>query len=203
MTPVPDNGDNSDDAYLIQRCSDGDTDAFEEIVTKYRSRIFNITRRVVRDSGDAEDVMQEVFIKLFKNLRRLKNPARLKSWLYSVALNQSRSLLRWRRVRSYLSLGLVADPIYRNRADSPYAAQASPQDSVEGAQTALVLEKLADTLPESLKIPLLLKYSDRLSENEIADIMKLSTNAVKIRVSRARELLWKAFQKAGKDDEIK
>lgn len=126
MTSRSHDGNNSDDAALVLRFSEGDLDAFEEIIVKYRARLFNICRRVVIDSGDAEDVMQEVFIKLFKNIRKIKNPNQLRSWLYSVALNQARTLLRWKKVRSYLTLGLISDPAYKNRADSPYASQTSP-----------------------------------------------------------------------------
>lgn len=73
----------------------------------------------------------------------------------------------------------------------------------EAGQTAILLSEMTESLPESLKIPLVLKYSDGLSENDIADILDLSKNAVKIRISRARARLWDAYHKADKDLETK
>ena len=194
-------GDSSEDANLVRKSLGGDEEAFQEIVVKYRFRIFNICRSVVSDPGDAEDVLQEVFIKLFKNLKRVKDPSRLRSWLYSVALNQARSFLRWKKARSYLTLGLAFEPTSKDTHDLPYSLEFSPQDRAEEVQTALVLSRLTGTLPESLRTPFILKHSDSLPENEIAHILNLSLNAVKIRISRARKMLWEAYQKNDTDHE--
>jgi RNA polymerase sigma-70 factor (ECF subfamily) len=170
-------------AALHTRCSDesgseplaraargGDLDAFEGLVRRYQRRVYALAYQHLRDPDEAQDLAQEVFVRLYRNLHRY-DPARpFQPWFWRLAVNVAASYRR-RRPAAAAELRDVA------------AAE------VAGREDAIPLERALADLNQDLRLPLLLHYYVDLPLDEIAEAMGLSLSAVKSRLHRARAIL--------------
>lgn len=174
------------DELLVSRARRGDAEAFSEIFERYHHRIVNYLYGLVHDRELANDLAQESFLKAYKALPRMGDDLRLAPWLYRIAGNTAFSALRRRRIIRWLPL------LNDNGSESGFA---TTMDG-EVAEAEAVHRALAK-LPAKYAAPLLLHSHEGLSCNEIADVLGISTGAVKTRLFRARE----AFRAAYGEDE--
>jgi RNA polymerase sigma-70 factor, ECF subfamily len=170
-----------DDATLVVRARDGDLAAFEALVHRYQKRIYQLALRMTRDSGDAEDVAQEVFLTAWRRLPEIQRDAAFSGWLYTTATNRCLNLLRKRRPTAELD-----DETSHAVAPGRVPVGQDPQRS---AQTAAQLEALTEALGH-LTAPQravwLLREAHGRSYDEIARTMDTTPDAVRGRLSRAR-----------------
>ena len=178
----PDNDWDSIDKFCA-----GDPLGFEEIFKRYRTRVFRIANRFVKDSHTAEDIAHEVFIKIFeKKLPACRLPAgkagsaKFSTWLYRVTVNAAIDVLRKRKFLAAFSKSY-------SQAPGDLSPGVRPLGSDPALNAALMRE--VGRLPESLKSPLLLFTFEDLSYAEIAQILGISEKAVERRLARAREIL--------------
>jgi RNA polymerase sigma-70 factor (ECF subfamily) len=166
-----------DDATLVVRARDGDLAAFEALVHRYQKRIYQLALRMTRNSGDAEDIAQEVFLTAWRRLPEIQRDAAFSGWLYTTATNRCLNLLRKRRPTTELD------------DDSPPRAASPTQDPQRATQTNAQLAALADALgqltPEQRAVWLLREAHGR-SYDEIARTIDTTPDAVRGRLSRAR-----------------
>lgn len=151
--------------------SKGDFGAFETLIERYKKRIINFAARYLGESSEAEDVAQEVFIKVFKARSSYSPTARFSSWIYTIALNVCRN---WKRQKRSPSLPPEKIPSYRENLSSLWA-----------------IKEAIDSLPEREKLALILAKFEGLSILEISEVMQVSPQAVKSLLWRARERLKK------------
>lgn len=172
------------DVPLIEGCRRGDADCYRQLYVKYSGKVYGFARRFLRDDQHAEDVTQEVFLRVFRKLRGFRGDARFSTWLYRVCLN---ACLNKRR-----SLDRAArfDPM-RFR-ESRRRWEGSPAGALSAQTLGGDIDRALGTLPEDQRKLLLLKAVDDLSYREIGELLGQSESQVRGRLYRAR----KAFRAA-------
>ncbi|WP_082393542.1 RNA polymerase sigma factor [Nocardia arizonensis] len=168
-----------DDATLVSRARDGDTRAYEQLVLRYQGRMLRLSTKMLGDRADAEDVVQEVFLHVWRRLPQLETDAAFVGWLYRMTTNQCLNAIRARRPRVDVDLDDTASP--RSDAQPEHAAQVS--DQLRALHAAL------GTLTPEQRACWLLREVDGLSYEEIADIVGANRTAVRGRIARARAQL--------------
>ncbi len=169
-----------DDEHLIRRFRNGDVSAFEELVRAYQDRIYNLCRYMLRDPRDGQDAAQDVFLKAYRGLEDFKPDASFYTWIYRIAVNTCLDYKRKSR-REALKYKSLTEA---SRSVEPYSPQThESQDAAEAIQQALA------ELRENSRAVLVLREIEGLSYEEIAEVLRTSVNAVKSRISRARQEL--------------
>ena len=143
---------------------------FEIIVAQYSEQLYWQIRRMVLSHEDANDLLQNTFIKAWSNLNYFRGDAKLSTWLYRIALNESLNFLNKQRAQNQLSID-DAEAVALNKLESdPY---------FDGDQTQLLFEKAIQTLPEKQRMVFNLKYFQEMKYEEISDILGTSVGALK------------------------
>jgi RNA polymerase sigma-70 factor (ECF subfamily) len=183
--------DRTDDAALIEAVLRGEEDAFAALVTRYQDRIHRLLARLCRDSGETEDLAQEVFVKVYRKLHTFQHDASFYTWVYRIAVNTATDhLTRARRRR----LHLVEDPgtLDDGERASDDAGSAQP---VLDAELRDVTRALLDRLPEKYRTILVLREYEDLSYTEIAQVLQCSIGTVESRLFRARQRFKDALER--------
>jgi RNA polymerase sigma-70 factor, ECF subfamily len=195
----------SDELALVASAKAGDVTAFEELVRRYDRNVFRIAQHITQNREDAEDVVQDAFIKAYTNLKQFQGQSKFYTWLVRIAVNEALMKLRRRRPERTVSLDeeikTEDDSVPREVADwSP-----NPEQQYKQAELREILDKTINGLPASFRTVFVLRDVEGLSTEETADALELSVPAVKSRLLRARlqlrERLNKYFQKPGRDKE--
>ncbi|PKW13693.1 RNA polymerase sigma-70 factor (ECF subfamily) [Saccharopolyspora spinosa] len=174
------------DAVLATRIATGDTGAFELVVRRYSEGIFGMALRMLGDRVEAEDVVQDAFIAVWRRAGELAEPAALRSWLFKVAHRYCLIVLRRRRTRRTAPVGVI--PEHRPAVGSA-ALIADPQRVAEAAEGVLALRRALAVLPSRQRDVWLLAEVDGLSYVEIGQRVGAGEQAVRGRLSRARASL--------------
>jgi RNA polymerase sigma-70 factor (ECF subfamily) len=170
------------DNDLVRRCTEGEMRAFEMLLERYESRIFNAVLRMVHDYADAEDTTQTIFVKVFENLRSFDPRHKFYSWLYRIAMNESLNFIA-RRGRHETATESATSGETLAGADGHEAASASRD----------LYDALARIKPEYRSV-IILKHILGCSYRDVSDILRLPEKTVKSRLFTARELLRQALQ---------
>ncbi|MCM8812167.1 MAG: RNA polymerase sigma factor [Candidatus Omnitrophica bacterium] len=184
----------SDDKELIQGISRRDPEAFRLLLERYARPLVSIAHRLVGTRHEAEDLVQEVFLRLYERSPALNEKSRLFTWLYRVTINKGVDLLRAksRGVRT-ISLESAGGPQEEEPASwldkLPDLSVPSPREQSAVSEHLLIVQKAVSSLPISLRLPLLLFAVEELSQQQIAEILQMSPKAVERRIARARSLL--------------
>src|SRR5512146_1304954 len=193
----------SDELALVGAAKAGDIGAFEALVKRYDRNVFRIAQHITQNREDAEDVVQEAFLKAYGNLGQFQGQSKFYTWLVRIAVNEALMKLRRRRPERTVSLDQDVetdeDSIPREVADwSP-----NPEQQYSQAELRDILTKTIQGLPASFRTVFVLRDVEGLSTEETADALDLSIPAVKSRLLRARlqlrERLNKYFKKPRKD----
>jgi len=174
-----------DDRELVRRAQAGDKEAFEELVRRHQHRVFAVAGGILRRREDVEDVAQQVFVKAYFSLRRFDQRAAFSTWLYKITVNECWDLLRKKKVRPL---------VYESDLSEEQAGQFSAAERLEsGAQDVSdkleaqqQVENLLQGLDERDRMMLILKEVEGFAIDEIAEILDLNANTVKVRLFRAR-----------------
>lgn len=156
---------------VIRRCQDGDRKAMEEIYSNYKSSLFNLTYRYTRNMSSAEDLLQDIFIKIFTGIRKLRSPEAFNAWVYRTAINACISATRKSGRGKIIPL---------NEINKPDEAE------VENVHFKLDMEKAVSFLPSKQKAVFLLHDVQGFTHGEIARVMKWSEGTSKSQLFKAR-----------------
>jgi len=173
------------DEQLLRRYMQGDTQAFEQLIDRYRRELFHFLSRYLGDPALAEDVFQETFLQVHLSAGGFDLSRRLKPWLFTIAANKARDALRTRTRRSAVSLDAEIDAGGSEPTrfvDLMPAEIPSPEASLENRETALGVQEIVRQMPESLRAVLLLSYFHELPYKEIAEILEVPLGTVKSRL---------------------
>lgn len=175
------------DVALVARAKQGDTSAFEQLVRQYERQIFRVAHHITQNREDAEDVMQDAFLKSYQNLDRFQGDSRFYTWLVRIAVNEALMKLRKRRPNQVsldepLTDGDGEDSVFREIEDW------GPSPEKKFAQTELneILNSVISDLDPLFRVAFLLRDVEGLSTEETANILGISVAAVKSRLLRAR-----------------
>jgi RNA polymerase sigma-70 factor (ECF subfamily) len=182
--------ENVSDIVYVQRVKDGDIQAFTMIVSRYGQMVFTIVRKSVDNREDAEDITQEVFIKVFKSLKQFREESNFSTWLYRIAYNTTISELRKKKllyVRAEDNL-LVDNDLFSD-------------DNNEEVEIKLqYLEKALKMLPSDEIFLITLHYMNEQSIDEISKISNLSVSNIKVKLHRIRKKLAIEINKLMQDE---
>ena len=194
---------NTDEMTLVRAAKQGDVGAFEELVRRYDRNVFRIANHITHNAEDAEDVVQEAFLKAYQNLNRFQEQSKFYTWLVRIAVNEALMKLRRRRSDKTVSMDqdieTEEDTIPREIADwAP-----NPEQQFKQEELKEILQKTIQGLPPSFRTVFVLRDVEGLSTEETAEALDLSVPAVKSRLLRARlqlrERLNKYFKSPRKD----
>ena len=174
------------DEVLFFRVQQEDTHAFEVIVGRFRTRLYNCIYRMVHNTECAEDLVQETFLRVYRNRHNYKAISNLSTWIYTIALNLARSELRKRKRRQFFSLNASPhENSSRDALDLP-DKNAGPGDHLEQNELGRAIQHAIDQLPEKYKSVIILRDIEELSYEQIGEILHCPTGTVKSRVNRGR-----------------
>jgi len=176
---------NLDEVSLLRASLAGETEAWGEIVRRYKEAVFGLCLGFLRNQADAEDLTHDTFIRAYENLRRYRLDKKFSTWLFTIASNLSRNRLRHRRYHP-----VVPPPEQREGGLDPAAIVAR-----EGRQRRV--KAALDTLPYGYRAPLVLRYYNELSYKEIAEVLSLPEGTVKTRIHRAKVMLKERIEQNG------
>lgn len=185
-----------DDASLIAAARQGDEAAFQRLMEHYQDYIFGLCFRVCRHRADAEEAAQECFLSFYQHLDDYRPGAKLSNWLYTIALNKCRQLLRRRKLRRVLSLDFTPED---QAPLQPWDPRSGPEDSAAQAQLRASLARAAAALPEASREIFALRYDLDLEIPEIVAVTGKRSEAVRIALFRARAQVRKSLKAQGLD----
>ena len=174
------------DVALVNSARGGDVQAFETLVNKYDRQIFRIAQHITQNREDAQDIVQDAFLKAYEKLDQFQGNSKFYTWLVRIAVNESLMRLRKRRTGKMVSIDddieTEEGSVPRDLADwSP-----NPEQNYTQAELAEILRKTIQGLPHGFRIVFVLRDVDGLSTEETAETLGLSVPAVKSRLLRAR-----------------
>jgi RNA polymerase sigma factor (sigma-70 family) len=179
------------DAELIERCLQKDNSAWELVVARYKRKVFHIGYKFTGRHDDAEDLTQEIFLKVFRSLEKFNRDADFSTWLSSVARNFCIDHYRAsKREKEVLVEDLVAFDL------APASTGSSPHRALEDRDRRSFLRRGLEALPEKLREAVVLRDLQGLSYQEMADRLGLPEGTVKSRINRGREELSRLLLRA-------
>lgn len=176
------------DAELVSRSLAGDRDSFNRIVLRYQTLICSLAYNALGDLGLSEDVAQDTFVTAWKQLARLREPAKLRAWLCGIVRNR----IHKDRDRAVREPVRNAEPL--DQVPESAAAHAWPSDETIGKEEQALLWRSLQNIPEVYREPLILFYREHLSVAELAQSLDLTEEAARQRLSRGRKLLQEEVQ---------
>jgi len=175
-----------EDRDLVRRAQKDDKLAFEALVERHQSRVFAVAGGILRNREDVEDIAQQVFLKAYFSIKRFDQRAAFSTWLYKITVNECWDMLRKRKVRP-----LVVEADLSEEQAQVYQASSEQSDGRPDTSEQLAarqqVEELMSYLDERDRAMLVMKEVQGFSVEEIAAIMEINANTVKVRLFRARQ----------------
>jgi len=171
------------DRELVERARAGERAAFDQLVARYQRRLLRLVLRLLRDPAEAEDVVQETFLKAYRALPRFRGEAAFYTWLYRIALNGARNAILRRRQRS------GPHGVAPSQLPAPVPEIGTPESMLLSKQVVQAIDAALEALPLELRTAVVLREIEGLSYEEIAQIMECPLGTVRSRIFRAREAI--------------
>ncbi len=203
MTPSTTVPAQPDESVLVEQAKAGDQQAFSALVSRYQRKIYRLAKNITRNDEDAEDVLQEAFLKAYEHLDKFEGHSKFYTWIVRIAVNEALMKLRKRRGDREVSLdeplGLGEEEVKREIA----VWEDNPEQRYSREEMQEILNEAVDGLKEDFRTVFVLRDIEELSTEETAEVLKISIPAVKSRLLRARlalrEKLTRKFKRKGED----
>jgi len=193
----------TDESILVARAREGDTRAFGELVRRYEGKIFRLAQHITQNREDAEDVLQETFLKAYEHLDQFKGDSKFYTWIVRIAVNQALMKLRRRKTDKSVSLDETIDTGEDTITREIAAWDEDPEQRFSREELGEILDSAVDSLEPPYRSVFVLRDIEELSTEETAEALNLSVPAVKSRLLRARlqlrEKLTRYFKRKGDD----
>lgn len=183
----------TDDQRLVDRVKEGDKKAFDVLVLKYQHKIVKLVMRYIRDPTEALDVSQEAFIKAYRALPNFRGDSAFYTWLYRIAINTAKNHIVSMN-RKPLDYDLDPQNSDGYEIPSKLRDDDSPEKILQREELREALEEAIDSLPEELRVAIVLREVDGLSYEEIAETMECPVGTVRSRIFRARDAVDKCIR---------
>jgi RNA polymerase sigma-70 factor, ECF subfamily len=188
-TPV---GISEQDARILRGLRAGIEDAYEELINRYEQPIYSMVYRLLGSQTDACDVVQEVFLKIFRGVNSFREQSSLRTWIYRIAVNEVHNHRRWWARHCRHEVSIDHDREHPERDGSvEFAADPgrSPYEQALDSETRTLIERALTRINPAFRTAVVLRDIQNLSYEEIAEILQLSLGTVKSRILRGREAL--------------
>jgi RNA polymerase sigma-70 factor (ECF subfamily) len=192
-----------DESILVVQAREGDTRAFGELVRRYEGKIFRLAQHITQNREDAEDVLQETFLKAYEHLDQFKGDSKFYTWIVRIAVNQALMKLRRRKTDKSVSLDETIDTGEDTITREIAAWDEDPEQRFSREELGEILDTAVESLEPPYRSVFVLRDIEELSTEETAEALNLSVPAVKSRLLRARlqlrEKLTRYFKRKGDD----
>ena len=179
---------------LVTALCQGVEEAYEILIQRYQQPVYNLVCRLLNDPSDACDIVQEVFLKVFRNIGSFRGNSSLKTWIYRIAVNEAYNHRRWfsRHQRQEIAMGAEEGMLsYENSLADPGR---TPFDQAADHETRALVEAALEKLNAKFRAAVVLRDIEDLSYEEIATVLDVSLGTVKSRILRGREALRKVLE---------
>jgi RNA polymerase sigma-70 factor (ECF subfamily) len=177
------------DQLLVERVQAGEKQAFDLLVAKYQRRLMRLLSRIVHDPAEAEDVVQETFIKAYRALRRFRGDSAFYTWLYRIGVNTAKNFLVLQARRTPTSTETDAEQAESFEDGEHLRDINTPESVLASKQIVQTVNAAMDALPVDLRTAIALREIEGLSYEEISEIMACPIGTVRSRIFRAREVI--------------
>jgi len=177
MPEPPTIPDEDPDAIVVQRIRSGETQLFELLMRRHNQRVFRVAKAIVSDGDEAEDVMQDAYVRAFASLARFEGRSRFSTWLTSITIHEALARQRHRRTRTDDDVEHLMDPAR------------GPVDIASSAELRPLLEAAIARLDDPFRLVFVLRAVEQLSVREVAECLDIDEATVKTRYFRARTTL--------------
>jgi len=176
---------------LVKQCQAGDTEAFDELVTRYRTRVFSMIYNMVRNEQDAWDLAQDSFVKAWKSIKRFRGRSSFYTWIYRIVMNVT---IDWLRKKQVKGAGAEFDDAVELKEIDPASrtvpkADALPFETMERSEIRARIEKAIAQLSPEHRAVILMKEIEQMQYHEIAEALGCSIGTVMSRLFYARKKL--------------
>jgi RNA polymerase sigma-70 factor, ECF subfamily len=180
----------ADDLVLVRELCEGSEQAYETLLSRFQQPVYNLALRLLNDPSDASDVVQEVFLKVFRNVAHFRGQSSLKTWIFRIAINEAHNQRRWffRHRQKEVGMGDEQEDS-RGQAEVLADTGRSPFDYVFDQEKQVLIEDALARINPTFRAAVVLRDIADLSYEEIADILQVSLGTVKSRILRGREAL--------------
>ena len=178
-----------DDSALIRAFQAGDSGVFDELVHRHKDRVFNLCYRFLGDHQEANDSAQEIFIKVYRSLKKFRFKSSFSTWLYRIAVNTCKNRvksLEYRFKKRMKRLDNQEIATGGNPCDELVDESQSPMLELEKKERSRIIQQAINSLPETKRTIILLRDIEGLTYDEIADVTELNLGTVKSKLARAR-----------------
>lgn len=172
----------------------GDQRAFAELVELYKDKIYHLAYRMLNNRHEAEDVVQDTFLRVYKNLERYDENQKFSTWIYRIGTNLCIDRLRKRKPTYSLDAEMNDQEGIDGYAMIP-SEDRTPETEYMLSETQQMIRQAIDTLPAKYKTVMILRYLQDLSLQEISDVLDMPVTTIKTRVHRGREFLRKKLER--------
>ena len=182
------------DEEIVDRVRTGETALYEIIMRRYNQRLYRVARAILRDDSEAEDVMQDAYVRAYQHLDQFARRAPFSSWLTRIAVHEALARVRQRNRTQQIAEGEVEGEFVMNLAEpSP-----NPEQTASTAELGHLLEEALLALPEQFRTVVIFRDVEELNTEETAEALEISEENVKIRLHRGRAMVrgW-LFQRVG------
>lgn len=176
------------DHELIEKIKIGDATAFQELFERYKRLVINVCYRLIGNKDEAEDLTQDVFLKIFRSARHFKHRSQVSTWIYRIAINRSLNHLRQKKYQRWFSLD--SDPGSSESLDFELCSDDCPEREFQKQEREKIVLNAIKSLPVEQRVTLMLQRYEGLSCQEIAAIVNCSVGAVQARLHRAKKNLY-------------
>eukprot|EP01034_Spumella_vulgaris_P038355 gene38354-47353_t len=177
------------DQLLVERVQAGERQAFDLLVAKYQRRLMRLVSRIVHDPAEAEDVVQETFIKAYRAIRHFRGDSAFYTWLYRIGINTAKNFLASQSRRTPTSTENDAEQAESFDSGEQLRDINTPESVLASQQIARTVNAAMDALPLDLRTAIVLREIEGMSYEEIADIMACPIGTVRSRIFRARDVI--------------
>ena len=176
------------ESEIIQDIISGNKDSFKLLILEYQHKTVNLCYKFVNDSDDANDIAQEVFIELYKNIKSFRGDAKLSTWIYRIAVNKSLNFIRDNK--KFKDVEKFNGELYKLPGTIGEYSD-NPETIYINKRRKQLFDRIITYLPENQRTAFILSKIEGLSQNEISETMGISVKAVESLISRAKENLRK------------
>lgn len=179
-----------EDHRLMEGLRAADETAYEELIQRFQTPVYNLAWRLLNDPADASDVVQEVFLKIFRNVGNFRGDSTLRTWVYRIAVNESHNRRRWlfRHRRGETGIEEIFED--SETREKPLMDEGeTPFDFTMNREAQILLEEALESINPVFRAALVLREMEELSYEEIAAVLEVSIGTVKSRILRGREAL--------------
>mgnify|MGYP000265232768 FL=1 len=181
-----------EEPLFIEKLRAGDAAAFDTLIDRYSSEIYGVLLRLTENPEEASDLTQETFLKAFRSIRHFRGDSELKTWLFRIAINESRNRFRWwkrRRRELTISIDATVGNSDLRVSDSLADSSRSPEESALANEREYAIKAALFDMPEIFREAVILCDVEGLSYEETAEALGVRLGTVKSRISRGREEL--------------